>query len=201
MKDVLEDNFSLGIGGFSFADLYQPERLRDLHGEFWKFAAAVNPALADRFAKLDDDATPKLEDVKVIFRQEGPASSGNHYGCRIVQMPDNTLFLTMGDHYGPRDEAQNLGNHLGKIIRIRPDGSVPPDNPFVNTPGAKPEIWSYGHRNSQGAAINPASGIRMRISPTIAAALAGSDSLSSHRCDSARARNAICESNFFESSR
>ena len=73
-------------------------------------------------------------------------------------MPDNTLFLTMGDHYSPRDEAQNLGNHIGKIVRIRPDGSVPPDNPFVNRQGAKPEIWSYGHRNSQGAAINPASG-------------------------------------------
>ena len=109
-------------------------------------------------ARLVDGATPTLEDLKIIFRQEGPPSSGNHYGCRIVQMPDNNLFLTMGDHYGPRDQAQNLANHLGKIVRIRPDGSVPPDNPFVNRPGAKPEIWSYGHRNSQGAAINPASG-------------------------------------------
>jgi glucose/arabinose dehydrogenase len=109
-------------------------------------------------AKLADGEAPKLEELKVIFRQEGPLSSGNHYGCRIVQMPDDTLFLTMGDHYGPRDDAQNLGNHIGKIVRIRPDGSVPPDNPFVNRAGAKPEIWSYGHRNSQGAAINPASG-------------------------------------------
>jgi glucose/arabinose dehydrogenase len=109
-------------------------------------------------AKLADGEAPKLGELKVIFRQEGPLSSGNHYGCRIVQMPDDTLFLTMGDHYGPRDDAQNLGNHIGKIVRIRPDGSVPPDNPFVNRAGAKPEIWSYGHRNSQGAAINPASG-------------------------------------------
>jgi glucose/arabinose dehydrogenase len=109
-------------------------------------------------AKLADGEAPKLEDLKIIFRQEGPLSGGNHYGCRIVQMPDNTLFLTLGDHYGPRDEAQNLANHIGKIVRIRPDGSVPPDNPFVNRQGAKPEIWSYGHRNSQGAAINPASG-------------------------------------------
>ncbi len=109
-------------------------------------------------AKLADGEAPGLQDLKIIFRQEGPLSSGNHYGCRIVQMPDNTLFLTMGDHFVHRDEAQNLGNHLGKIVRIRPDGSVPPDNPFVNRPGAKPEIWSYGHRNSQGAAINPASG-------------------------------------------
>ena len=57
---------------------------------------------------------------RIIFRQDGPPSSGNHYGCRIVQMPDNNLFLTMGDHYAPRDEAQNLGNHIGKIVRIRP---------------------------------------------------------------------------------
>ncbi len=109
-------------------------------------------------AKLIDGATPRLDDVKIIFRQEGPLSSSNHHGCRIVQTPDNNLFLTLGDHFGPREEAQNLSNHLGKIIRIRPDGSVPPDNPFAGRPGAKPEIWSYGHRNSQGAAVNPASG-------------------------------------------
>lgn len=109
-------------------------------------------------ATLADGESPGLQDLTIIFRQEGPPSSGNHYGCRIVQMPDDSLFLTMGDHFVHRDEAQNLGNHLGKIVRIRPDGSVPPDNPFVNKPGAKPEIWSYGHRNSQGAAINPASG-------------------------------------------
>ncbi len=108
--------------------------------------------------KLVDGAVPRVDDVKVIFHQEGPLSSGNHFGCRIVQMPDNNLFLTLGEHFTTRDEAQNLSNHLGKIIRIRPDGTVPPDNPFVKTAGAKPEIWSYGHRNPQGAAINPATG-------------------------------------------
>ncbi|MGE0563089.1 MAG: PQQ-dependent sugar dehydrogenase [Pseudolabrys sp.] len=107
-------------------------------------------------ARLDGLAT--LQDVKVIFRQLGPPSSGNHYGCRIVQMPDNNLLLAMGDHYGPRDEAQNLSNHLGKVVRIAPDGSVPKDNPFLGKLGARPEIWSYGHRNPQGAAINPATG-------------------------------------------
>jgi glucose/arabinose dehydrogenase len=109
-------------------------------------------------AKLIDEGTPRLDDVKVIFHQEGPLSSGNHFGCRIVQAADGNLFLTMGDHFTYRNEAQNLANHLGKIVRIRPDGSVPPDNPFVNRTGAKPEIWSYGHRNSQGAAINPQTG-------------------------------------------
>ena len=119
-------------------------------------SAAARTALAR--AKLVDGAAPRLDDVKVIFRQEGPLSSGNHFGCRIVQMPDDNLFLTLGEHFVTRDEAQNLANHLGKIIRIAPDGSVPQDNPFVGKPGAKPEIWSYGHRNPQGAAINPATG-------------------------------------------
>jgi glucose/arabinose dehydrogenase len=109
-------------------------------------------------ARLVDEGTPRLEEVKVIFQQEGPLSSGNHFGCRIVQMPDGNLFLTLGEHFTYRDEAQNLGNHLGKIVRIRPDGGVPPDNPFVGKSGAKPEIWSYGHRNPQGLAVNPASG-------------------------------------------
>jgi aldose sugar dehydrogenase len=109
-------------------------------------------------AALDAGAAPKLENVQRIFQQEGPPSSGNHFGCRIVQTPDGNLFLTMVDHYAPRDQAQNLANHIGKIVRIAPDGSVPKDNPFVGKQGAKPEIWSYGHRNSQGAALNPASG-------------------------------------------
>jgi aldose sugar dehydrogenase len=108
-------------------------------------------------AKLND-GNGRLEDVKIIFRQEGPLSSGVHYGCRIVQANDGNLFVTLGEHFYFRDEAQNLGNHLGKLIRIAPDGSVPSDNPFVGRADAKPEIWSYGHRNEQGLAINPASG-------------------------------------------
>jgi len=109
-------------------------------------------------AKLVDGDAPRLEDVKVIFRQQGPLSSGNHYGCRIAQARDGNLFVTLGEHFSHRDEAQNLGNHLGKLIRITPDGAAPNDNPFVGRDGARPEIWSYGHRNEQGLAINPASG-------------------------------------------
>ena len=108
-------------------------------------------------AKLNDGAG-RLDETKVIFRQDGPLSSGNHYGCRIAQAADGNLFVTLGDHYSYRDEAQNLANHLGKLIRIAPDGSAPSDNPFVGRDGAKPEIWSYGHRNAQGLAINPANG-------------------------------------------
>ena len=108
-------------------------------------------------AKLAADAT-RLDDVKVIFRQDGPLSSGNHYGCRIAQAADDNLFVGLGDHFTYRDEAQNLANHLGKMIRIAPDGAVPTDNPFVGRADARPEIWSYGHRNIQAAAINPATG-------------------------------------------
>lgn len=103
-------------------------------------------------------AGDKLEDVKVIFRQEGPPSGGRHFGCRIVQTPDNNLFLTMGDHGSYPKEAQNLANHIGKVVRVTPDGDVPRDNPFAGRSDAKPEIWSYGNRNVQGAALHPVSG-------------------------------------------
>ncbi|MEL4403026.1 PQQ-dependent sugar dehydrogenase, partial [Shewanella algae] len=76
--------------------------------------------------------------------------------CRIAQASDGNLFVTLGEHYSYRDEAQNLSNHLSKLIRITPDGAAPPDNPFVGRDGARSEIWSYGHRNQQGLAINPA---------------------------------------------
>lgn len=109
-------------------------------------------------AALDDGDTPALDAVKVIFRQDGPLSSGNHYGCRIAQAADGHLFVTLGEHFSTRDQAQNLGNHLGKIVRIAPDGSVPKDNPFVGRSDAKPEIWSWGHRNPQALAFNPADG-------------------------------------------
>ena len=118
--------------------------------------AGARTALAR--ARLADDGTPRLDAVQVVFRQDGPLSSGNHFGCRIVQTPDDALFLTTGDHFTTRDQAQNLGNHIGKIVRIRPDGSAPPDNPFVGRAEAKPEIWSYGHRNAQGLALHPTSG-------------------------------------------
>ena len=104
-----------------------------------------------------DEAALRLETVKVIFVQQGPGGAANH-GCRIAQAPDGNLFVTLGDHFGPRDEAQNLATDNGKLIRIAPDGSIPPDNPFVGRAKARPEIWSYGHRNAQGLAFNPASG-------------------------------------------
>lgn len=105
-------------------------------------------------ARLSTDAA-RLEDVKVIFSQQPKVSSRLHFGCRIAEAPDGTLFLTLGDRYHRMQDAQTLDNHQGKVVRIRKDGSVPPDNPFVNRAGARPEIWSIGHRNLQGAAIGP----------------------------------------------
>lgn len=109
-------------------------------------------------AQLDDSETPRLSDVKIIYRQQGPASSGNHFGSRIVQASDGNLFVTNGEHFTDRDMAQTLDNDLGKIVRITTDGAPAPGNPFSDKPGARPEIWSYGHRNPQGLAVNPADG-------------------------------------------
>lgn len=105
-------------------------------------------------ARLSDDAR-KLEQVKVLFRQRPKFDSNAHFGCRIVENKDGTLFLTLGDRFSRMEDAQKLGNHHGKVVRIHKDGSVPKDNPFVGKSGALPEIWSYGHRNSQGATLGP----------------------------------------------
>ena len=97
----------------------------------------------------------RLENLRMLFRQRPQTSRGQHYGCRIVFAPDGNLFLTLGDHFTQRDQAQNLGNTIGKIVRLTPDGQVPHDNPFVNRNGFDPAIWSYGHRNVQGATMGP----------------------------------------------
>jgi len=109
-------------------------------------------------AEFVDGAAPVLRDAHVIFGQKDRTGGGNHFGSRLVFARDGTLFVTLGDRYSQRDRAQTLDNHYGKIVRIRADGSVPPDNPFVNRAGALPEIHSYGHRNVQGAALHPVTG-------------------------------------------
>jgi glucose/arabinose dehydrogenase len=107
--------------------------------------------------KLSRDGQ-RIEDVQVIFRQEPKVEGRAHFGSRLAFSPDGKLFITVGDRQNFRDEAQKITSHIGKVMRINPDGSVPEDNPFVGREGAKPEIWSIGHRNVQGAAINPATG-------------------------------------------
>jgi glucose/arabinose dehydrogenase len=103
-------------------------------------------------------AADGLDSFTVIFQQQ-PATPGNaHYGSRLAFARDGRLFITMGERQQFRDEAQNLVNDLGKVVRIERDGRIPADNPFVGKSGARPEIWSYGHRNVQGAAIHPQTG-------------------------------------------
>ena len=109
-------------------------------------------------ARLEDGRTPRLDGMEVIFRQQGPADRGLNIGCRMVQAADNNLFVTLGDHFNDAKMAQTLDNHIGKIVRITPDGAAPSDNPFVGKPGALPEIWAYGLRNAEGLAFNPADG-------------------------------------------
>ena len=105
-------------------------------------------------ARLSEDAT-RLQELRVIFQQSPKVSGGNHFGCRITEAADGLLFLAVGERYDQREQAQTLNNHMGKVLRIRKDGSVPPDNPYVNRVGAQPEIWSHGHRNPQGLTISP----------------------------------------------
>ena len=107
---------------------------------------------------VEQGGDARLEGLEIIFRQQPAAAGGSHYGARLAFGRDGTLFVTLGDRYSLRDQAQQLSSHIGKIVRIDPDGSVPGDNPFRTRNGARPEIWSYGHRNVQGAAIDPATG-------------------------------------------
>ena len=126
---------------------------------YFCFNADIGGTVEVARAQLDAGAAPRLDAVSIIFHQVGPPSRGsNNVACRIAQAPDGNLFVSLGDHFNPRDEAQNLDNHLGKIVRIKPDGTVPEDNPFVRRQGARPEIWSYGHRNPEGLMFNPADG-------------------------------------------
>ncbi|AZD08402.1 Soluble aldose sugar dehydrogenase, PQQ-dependent [Pseudomonas chlororaphis] len=106
--------------------------------------------------RLSEDLTA-LKDFQVIFRQAPKLSTGQHFGSRLVFDRDGYLFIVLGEN-NDRPTAQDLDKLQGKIVRLYPDGRVPDDNPFVGQPGVRPEIWSYGHRNPQGAALNPWSG-------------------------------------------
>jgi glucose/arabinose dehydrogenase len=94
-----------------------------------------------------------LEALEPLFRQEPAVVSADHYGSRVVEAPDGTLFVTVGDRNHP-DLAQTRDTTIGKVVRVARDGSVPPDNPFADDPGTASEIWSIGHRNPQGAALD-----------------------------------------------
>lgn len=124
---------------------------------FFSYAEPVAGGLARTAVARAVLGATSISAMQVIFRQQPAVAGGVHFGSRLAFATDGTLFVTLGDRDQPA-HAQRLDSHLGKVVRIRPDGTVPPDNPLVGQAGALPEIWSFGHRNPQGAAIEPASG-------------------------------------------
>ena len=115
-----------------------------------------NGASVARARLVEEGGRARLEDVQVIFRQTPAWENNLHFGSRLVFAPDGKLFVTVGERSDrtPRVQAQQLSSGLGKVFRINPDGSAPPDNPFVGRGDAQPEIWSYGHRNVQSATLD-----------------------------------------------
>lgn len=113
----------------------------------------LNGTVVER-AKLKGN---ELVSREKIFSTHPFFTNGAHYGGRLM-IKNGYLFITIGERYALKDSAQLLGNDLGKVIRIKDDGAIPADNPFVHTPGARPEIWSYGHRNPQGLTFHPQTG-------------------------------------------
>jgi aldose sugar dehydrogenase len=100
----------------------------------------------------------RLTEVRTVFSQQPKVSSQHHCGSRIVFGRDGSVFVGLGDRFSRKDDAQTLENHLGKVVRLSPDGSAPAGNPYIGRAGALPEIWSLGHRNIQGAALHPVTG-------------------------------------------
>jgi glucose/arabinose dehydrogenase len=130
------------------------ERNRTLYFCFSEPAEGGTNSTALARARLPAGST-RLEDVRVIFSQQPRVASPLHFGCRIVQMPDGLLFLMLGERYHRMQDAQKLDNHLGKVVRLTAEGAPAPGNPYIGRSGARPEIWSHGHRNPQGATLGP----------------------------------------------
>lgn len=130
---------------------------------YWSYAEpkgdGTNNSAVARGRLVDGDA-PRVDDVQVIFHQAPSLNSTLHYGGRLVFGRDRTLFITLGERSitEGRMQAQNLDGLLGKIVRVNRDGTIPKDNPFAGKTGARPEIWSLGHRNVEAATLNPATG-------------------------------------------
>ncbi|MBU1520527.1 MAG: PQQ-dependent sugar dehydrogenase, partial [Alphaproteobacteria bacterium] len=128
---------------------------------YWSYAEPREGGNATSVARgrLSDDGA-RVEDVQVIFRALPVYDGDKHFGSSLAFAPDGTLFITLGERSDRpmRAQAQDLGSHMGKTIRINADGSVPQGNPFVGCEGALPEIWSLGHRNVQGIAVQPGTG-------------------------------------------
>ena len=144
--------FAEGQGGL--LDVAVARDFTETRAVFLSYSApqprGAGTALAE--GRLSEDGE-RLEDIRVLFEMSEGSNGGRHFGSRIVEAPDGSIYLTIGDR-GDRDMAQDLSAHHGSVIRIARDGSVPADNPFTDEADARPEIWSYGHRNPQGAALD-----------------------------------------------
>jgi len=149
---------AISVGGqCGLLDVALDPRFADNALVYWSYAEPGDGGNSTAVArgKLSGNA---LTEVRTIFVQLPKVSSSAHCGGRLVFARDGRLFVTLGERFSRKDDAQGLDNHLGKIVRIEADGRVPADNPFVGRAGALPEIWSLGHRNVQGAALHPATG-------------------------------------------
>ncbi|KAA6182999.1 PQQ-dependent sugar dehydrogenase [Thiohalocapsa marina] len=133
---------------------------------YWTFAEGTADANRTALARGRLDGR-QLRDVVVLFRNADAKSGGQHFGSRLLWLPDRTLLMSIGDGGNPpislngvpiRTLAQDLGSHFGKVVRLTEDGRAPADNPFVDHPDARPEIYSYGHRNIQGMVLDPQTG-------------------------------------------
>jgi aldose sugar dehydrogenase len=150
-----------GQGGLMEVSLHP--RFAENQWVYLTYSAGTGDANRTRLVRAKFDGKT-LREVQTIFQVSQTKSGTQHFGSRIVWLPDGTLLLAIGDGGNPpvslngdliRKQAQNLKSNLGKIIRLRDDGSIPPDNPFAKDPKADPAIWSYGHRNIQGLTFNP----------------------------------------------
>ena len=148
VPDVAAD----GQGGL--LDVMVPRDFDTSREVFLSYAApqARGAGTALAVGRLSADGTA-LEGLRVLFESEPGFRGGRHFGSRIVEAPDGTIFVTTGDR-GTRPSSQDRTNHNGAVIRLNRDGSVPADNPFVGQAGIQPEIWTYGHRNPQGATLD-----------------------------------------------
>jgi glucose/arabinose dehydrogenase len=157
--EIDRDFASNGLVYFTYTEAAQPQPkdARDVPdprlGQYWDKDDNVLKGAVVARGQLDGG---DLRDVKVIWSQIPKTLGRGHFGGRLVFAPDGKLFVTSGDRQR-FEPAQDLGSNLGKVVRINADGSIPNDNPFVNKEGALPDVWTYGHRNLFGAAINPTS--------------------------------------------
>ncbi len=147
-----------GQGGL--LDVVAHPKYRENQLIYWSYSAGDAEAVGTEVARgrlVCEADQCSVTDVQVIFVQQPKVNTGHHFGSRLVWDRSGYLFVTLGDR-GRQDEAQNIGNHLGTVLRLTETGAVPADNPLAKREGAMPQIFTYGNRNVQGAAIHPRTG-------------------------------------------